>query len=99
YFGQNDMWRIEGYTAYGFKDNKFKYVLSGKWLLDKRSRLIISGGNRRDVEQIGASLTTSTDDLGRSLATTSVLGTGTNEKLTNINLSTLSIEAQPFRNL
>ncbi|WP_292942733.1 DUF5686 family protein [Olleya sp. UBA1516] len=99
YFGQNDMWRIEGYTAYGFKDNKFKYGLSGKWLLDKRSRLIISGGNRRDVEQIGASLTTSTDVLGRSLASSSVVGTGTNDKLTNINLSTLSIEAEPFRNL
>mgnify|MGYP001399598679 FL=1 len=23
YFGRNDPWRIEGYTAYGFKDNKF----------------------------------------------------------------------------
>src|SRR5690606_18068999 len=25
YFGPNDPWRIEGYTAYGFKDEKFKY--------------------------------------------------------------------------
>lgn len=98
YFGQNDLWRLEGYTAYGFKDNKFKYGISGKWLLDKKSRLIISGGNRRDVEQIGASLTTSTDVLGRSLASSSVVGTGTNDKLTNINLSTLAIEAEPSRN-
>lgn len=98
YFGQNDLWRIEGFTAYGFRDDKFKYGISGKWLLDKKSRLIISGGNRRDVEQIGASLTNSTDVLGRSLASSSVVGTGTNDKLTNINLSTLSIEAEPFRN-
>lgn len=98
YFGQNDLWRIEGFTAYGFRDDKFKYGISGKWLLDKKSRLIISGGNRRDVEQIGASLTNSTDVLGRNLASSSVVGTGINDKLTTINLSTLAIEAEPFRN-
>ncbi|PSG91595.1 DUF5686 and carboxypeptidase-like regulatory domain-containing protein [Aurantibacter aestuarii] len=98
YFGQNDLWRLEGFTAYGFRDNKFKYGISGKWLLDKKSRLIISGGNRRDVEQIGASLTTSTDVLGRSLASSSVIGTGANDKLTNINLSTLALELEPARN-
>ena len=26
YFGSNDTWRIQGYTAYGFKDNKFKNI-------------------------------------------------------------------------
>jgi hypothetical protein len=26
---------IAGYTAYGFKDNKFKYGLSGKWMVDE----------------------------------------------------------------
>ena len=61
YFGANDPWRIQGYTAYGFKDNKFKYGISGKWLLDKNNRIIIEGGNRRDIEQIGASLTTTND--------------------------------------
>ncbi|AEH01324.1 DUF5686 and carboxypeptidase-like regulatory domain-containing protein [Lacinutrix sp. 5H-3-7-4] len=99
YFGQNDLWRLEGFTAYGFKDNKFKYGISGKWLLDKKNRFIISGGNRRDVEQIGASLTSSTDVLGRSLASSSIVGTGTNDKLTNINLSTIAIEAELVRNL
>jgi hypothetical protein len=99
YFGKNDLWRLEGFTAYGFKDDKFKYGISGKWLLDKKSRLIISGGNRRDVEQIGASLTTSTDVLGRSLASSSLVGTSTNDKLTSINLTSLAIEAEPWRNL
>lgn len=99
YFGRNDLWRLEGFLAYGFKDDKFKYGISGKWLLDKKSRLIISGGNRRDVEQIGASLTTSTDILGRSLASSSVVGTGANDKLTSINLTSLAIEAEPWRNV
>lgn len=98
YFGKNDMWRLEGFLAYGFKDDKFKYGMSGKWLLDKKSRFIISGGNRRDVEQTGASLTTSTDVLGRSLASSSVIGTGANDKLTNVNLTTLALEIEPWRN-
>ena len=99
YFGRNDLWRLEGFLAYGFKDDKFKYGISGKWLLDKKSRLIISGGNRRDVEQIGASLTTSTDVLGRSLASSSVVGSGTNDKLTSINLTSAAIELEPWRNV
>ncbi len=98
YFGRNDLWRLEGFLAYGFKDDKFKYGISGKWLLDKKNRLIISGGNRRDVEQIGASLTTSTDVLGRSLASSSVVGTGANDKLTSINLTSLAVEMEPLRN-
>ena len=99
YFERNDIWRLEGFLAYGFGDDKFKYGLSGKWLLDKRSRLTIAGGNRRDVEQIGASLTTSTDVLGRNLASSSVVGTSTNDKLTSINLSSLALSIEPWRNV
>ncbi|RZN82984.1 MAG: carboxypeptidase-like regulatory domain-containing protein [Winogradskyella sp.] len=98
YFGPNDLWRLEGFLAYGFRDDKFKYGISGKWLLDKKSRLTIFGGNRRDVEQIGASLTSSTDVLGRSLASSSVIGTGANDKLTNINLTNLGFSIEPLRN-
>ncbi len=99
YFGRNDPWRIEGFLAYGEKDNKFKYALSGKWLLDKKTRLIISGGNRRDVEQIGGSLTASTDVLGQNRASAvSGFGTG-NDKLTTLNLSVLNIEMEPVKNL
>ena len=99
YFGRNDLWRLEGFLAYGLRDDKFKYGISGKWLLDKKNRLIVSGGNRRDVEQIGASLTTSTDVLGRSLASSAVVGTGANDKLTSINLTSFAIEAEPLRNV
>lgn len=99
YFGQNDLWRLEGFLAYGFKDDKFKYGISGKWLVDKRSRFTLFGGNRRDVEQIGASLTSSTDVLGRSLASSAVIGTSTNDKLTNINLTSIGASIEPFRNL
>ena len=99
YFGPNDLWRLQGYTAYGFDDNKFKYGLSGKWMINKKNRIIISGGNRRDVEQIGASLTTTNDVLGRSFASSSLFSSGSNGKLTNINLTTLAFEIEPVKNL
>jgi hypothetical protein len=99
YFGPNDTWRLQGYTAYGFKDDKFKYGLSGKWMVDKKKRVILSGGNRRDVEQIGASLTTTNDVLGRSFASSSVFSSGNNGKLTNINLTNVGVEMEPVKNL
>lgn len=98
YFGRNDPWRIQAYTAYGFDDNKFKYGVSGKWMIEKKNRIIISGGNRRDVEQIGASLTTTNDVLGRSFASSSLFSSGNNGKLTNINLTNFSAEIEPIKN-
>lgn len=99
YFGPNDPWRIQAYTAYGFDDDKFKYGFSGKWMVDKKNRIILSGGNRRDIEQIGASLTTTNDVLGRSFASSSVFSSGSNGKLTNINLTNVAIEIEPIKNL
>ncbi len=98
YFGPNDPWRLEGYTAYGFKDDKFKYGISGKYMIDKRNRVIISGGNRRDIEQIGASLTTTSDVLGRSYASSAVFSSGDNGKLTDINLTNIAIGFEPWKN-
>ncbi|NKI30534.1 DUF5686 and carboxypeptidase-like regulatory domain-containing protein [Croceivirga thetidis] len=99
YFGQNDPWRLEGYMAYGFDDKKFKHGFSGKFLLDRKNRLIISGGNRRDIEQLGISLTSTTDVLGRSIASSGLVTVGNNNRLTNINLSVLSVEMEPIKNL
>ncbi len=98
YFGQNDPWRLEGYMAYGFDDHKVKHGFSAKWLLDRRMRLILSGGHRRDVEQLGLSLTATNDVLGRSVASSSVLTVGSNDRLTNINLTTFNMELEPLNN-
>lgn len=98
YFGQNDTWRLEGYMAYGFTDKKAKHGFSAKFLLDRKTRLIMSGGNRRDVEQLGLSLTSTNDVLGRSIASSSLVTVGANDRLTNINLSTLNFEMEPAKN-
>jgi hypothetical protein len=99
YFGQNDPWRVEGYTAYGFKDNRFKYGISGKWMVDKRRRIILAAGNRRDIEQIGVSLTATNDVLGRSFASSAIFASGDNSKLTDINFTTFSAEIEPVKHL
>lgn len=99
FFGQNDPWRLQAYGAYGLMDRKFKYGISGKILLDRRNRLILSGGNRRDIEQLGLNLTATTDVLGRSIASGNILTVGANDRLTNINLSTLNLQAEPVTNL
>ncbi|MEY4963482.1 MAG: hypothetical protein RLZZ323_801 [Bacteroidota bacterium] len=99
FFGPNDPWRVQVFTAYGFNDQKFKYGLSGKWMIDKKNRVVIVAGNRRDIEQIGASLTTTNDVMGRSFASSALFTTGSNGKLTNINLTNLSIEVEPIKNL
>lgn len=99
YFGRNDPWRLQFYTAYGFKDEQVKYGLSGKIMLNPKNRLILEVGNRRDIEQIGANLTTTNNVLGRSFASTGLFMSGSNVNLTSINLSTLSMNIEPVKNL
>lgn len=99
YFGENDLWRLQAYTAYGFKDNQFKYGLSGKWMLNPKNRFTIGIGNRRDIEQIGVSLTTTNDVLGRSFASSSFFASGDNSKLTSINLTNVFVSIEPKHNL
>src|SRR5699024_1374784 len=89
YFTPNDLWRLEGYTAYGFKDHRVKYGLSGKWMVDPISRLKIIGGYKEDVEQLGTSLTQTSDILGRSMASSSLITVGSNKTLSNIRLGKL----------
>lgn len=98
FFNQNDPWRVEGFGAYGFKDQKFKYGLSAKWLVDRRSRFIVFAGNRHDVEQMGASLTQSDDVLGRNIASSFVLSKGRNDRLSRIDLTTFGFDIEPWHN-
>jgi len=68
-------------------------------LLDRKSRLTISGGNRRDIEQLGASLTNTNDVLGRSLASSALVTAGNVTSLSSINLSTFAVSFEPKYNL
>ncbi|WP_317165748.1 DUF5686 family protein [Wenyingzhuangia aestuarii] len=99
YFGINDMWRLQGYTAYGFKDHRFKYGLSYKYMFDKQKRLIFGLGRRDDVEQTGAGLTVSNDVLGRSFASSGLFSSGASNLLTDIQLTNVFLSAEPVDNI
>ena len=99
YFSQNDQWRLEGFGAYGFKDDRFKFGISAKALLNRKNRLTLYAGYRKDVEQTGASLTSSNDVLGRNLASSSLITVGANDKLTRVKLATLGFSLEPVKNL
>src|SRR6187402_3388485 len=99
YFGPNDPWRVQAFLAYGFDDQKFKYGFAGKWMIDKKNRIIISGGNRRDIEQLGSQLTTSNDILARNYGSSAFFTTGSNGKLTSIALTNAYIAIEPIKNL
>jgi len=99
FFTNDDKWRVKGYIAYGFKDQKFKHGIEGNWLVKKENRLILSAGTRKDIEQLGVSLTTANDVLERSFATTSIFTYGDNTKLSNINLTNVKATLEPVKNL
>lgn len=98
YFNRNDMWRLEGYLAYGFKDEKIKYALRGKQMLNKDLRLIAHMGYKNDIEQLSARLIHSSDLLGRKVATSSILVRGDNSKLTRVKHFSTGIELEPLKN-
>lgn len=46
---------LEGYLAYGTKDQRFKYKASGRYFISKSPRQIISLSAQNDLEQLGQS--------------------------------------------
>ena len=44
---------LEGYAAYGFKDERFKYGGGATWVLNKNPRMAMNVFAKRDMEQLG----------------------------------------------
>lgn len=44
---------LEGYAAYGLRDNRFKYGGGITWMLSKQPRMVFGISGKRDVEQLG----------------------------------------------
>ena len=99
YFGRNDLWRAQGYLAYGIEDKKMKYGISTKFLLDQNPRLKIGVAHTRDIFQLGGKLTIDDGILNRSFASASLITNGKNDKLSSIIRTSGFIEVEPFKNL
>ena len=98
FFSANDMWRIAGYTAYGFKDNKWKYGIEGRYMFNRENRATIGFGSRNDVIQLGAQLTNDEGIMTRSFASSSIFASGTNASLSNVKQYNFFFSLQPVKN-
>lgn len=54
--------RLEGYAAYGFKDEKFKYMGGFRYLLKTKPRIAIGARYKNDIVQLGQSDNAFQDD-------------------------------------
>lgn len=98
YFSQNDPWRIQGYGAYGFKDQKFKYGAEAKGIINRKNRLIIGAGTRRDIMQLGVQLTNDDGIMSRSFASSSLFARGENASLSDVNQTNVFASIEPIKN-
>lgn len=98
YFGQNDPWRIQFYTAYGFKDQQVKYGVEGRYMFNRVNRFMIGGGNRRDILQLGVQLTTDDGIMARSFASSTVFARGENASLSSLNQTNIFTSIEPWKN-
>ncbi len=98
YFSHNDMWRVEGYTAYGFKDQKWKYGFEGRYMFNRDNRATIGFGGRNDVMQLGVQLTTDDGIMTRSFASSSIFSVGSNSSLSWLNQNNLFFSIEPLKN-
>lgn len=46
-------WQFNGYAAYGFEDEQFKYGLGAKWIANRKDWTVFDVQYRKDVDQYG----------------------------------------------
>lgn len=98
YFTPNDMWRLAGYMAYGFRDHQFKYGAEARFMFNKYNRFQMGIGTKRDIEQLGVQLTSTDGIMTRSFASSSIISQGGNDKLSHINKTNVYASIEPWRN-
>lgn len=83
---------FEGYSAYGFTDERFKFGLATRGFISKQPRLLYRAAYKHDVEQLGQSINAFRNDniLG------SVFRRNPNTKLTDVEEWKASLEREWF---
>ena len=99
YRGKNDMWRIQAYTAYGFRDQKWKFGGEAKYMFNKTNRFQVGAGFRKDVLQLGVQLTTDEGIMTRSFASSSVLNSGETTSMSSVKQSNIYTSIEPWKNI
>lgn len=98
FFSRNDMWRLQGYAAYGFKDKKFKFGGDVRYMFNPNNRLTIGYGFRHDIQQLGVQLMDSYGVMERTFASSSFASRGDNYNLSWITENNANFSIEPLRN-
>ena len=98
YFTQNDSWRVQFFTAYGFKDHQIKYGAEGRYMFNRVNRFMVGAGTTRDIMQLGVQLTTDDGIMTRSFASSTVFARGENSSLSSVNQTSIFTAIEPWRN-
>ncbi len=99
YITKNDMWRFAGYIAYGFKDTRVKYGLELRKMFNSDNRFSLGVGYKKDIEQLGAQLTTQEGILTRSFASSGLFSRGDISTLSKIEKGNAFASIDPVTNL
>lgn len=99
YFTRNDPWRVQFYTAYGFKDQQLKYGAEAKYMFNRVNRFMIGAGTRRDILQLGVQLTNDDGIMSRTFASSTVFARGENASLSSVNQTNVFTSIEPWKNI
>lgn len=99
YKSLDDRFRSTSYLAYGFKDQKIKYGIDGRYLLSYQPRISAGLVYSKDFEQLGGSIFNTGIMLDtRTLARNNLLSRGTNFYLSDVETFGLSLNWEMFKN-
>jgi hypothetical protein len=98
YFTRNDPWRVQFYTAYGFKDHQVKYGAEGRFMFNRVNRFTVGAGTRRDVLQLGVQLTNDDGIMARTFASSTLFARGENASLSSVNQTNVFTSIEPWKN-
>ncbi len=99
YFTKNDMWRLAGYVAYGFKDTRVKYGGELRYMFNPNNRFTMGIGYKNDIEQLAAQLTTQEGILTRSFASSGLFSRGDISTLSKIQKGNVFAKIDPWDNV
>ncbi|MCS3530366.1 DUF5686 and carboxypeptidase regulatory-like domain-containing protein [Chryseobacterium sp. JUb7] len=98
YFTRNDPWRVQFYTAYGFKDQQLKYGAEARFMFNRVNRFTVGAGTRRDVLQLGVQLTNDDGIMARTFASSTLFARGENASLSSVNQTNVFTSIEPWKN-
>ncbi len=98
YFTRNDPWRVQFYTAYGFKDQQVKYGAEARFMFNRVNRFTVGAGTRRDVLQLGVQLTNDDGIMARTFASSTIFARGENASLSSVNQTNVFTAIEPWKN-